>query len=113
VEAMWLMLQQSEPDDYVVATGESHTVREFLDVAAERVGIDWASVVETDPRYLRPTEVDALCGDASKARRVLGWAPKVTFTELVHRMIDHDLELARQEQLLFDAGHKVVSRSHG
>jgi len=113
VEAMWLMLQQSQPDDYVVATGESHTVREFLDVAAARVGIDWTTVVETDPRYLRPTEVDALCGDASKARRVLGWAPKVTFTELVHRMMDHDLELARQEQLLFDAGHKVVSRSHG
>jgi GDPmannose 4,6-dehydratase len=115
VEAMWLMLQQPEPDDYVVATGKSHTVRQFLTIAAERCGLDWKKHVETDPRYLRPTEVDALCGDASKARTRLGWEPKVSFEQLVAIMVDHDLELAQQERTLADAGHKVVSRglSHG
>jgi GDPmannose 4,6-dehydratase len=115
VEAMWLMLQQAEPDDYVVATGEAHTVREFLNIAAERLGMDWKKYVETDPRYLRPTEVDALCGDASKARAKLGWKPKVSFEQLVAMMIDHDLELARQEKTLADAGHIVVARGllHG
>jgi GDPmannose 4,6-dehydratase len=115
VEAMWMMLQQTEPDDYVVATGEAHTVREFLDIAAGRLGMDWIKYVETDPRYLRPTEVDALCGDASKARARLGWKPKVSFEQLVAMMIDHDLELARQEKTLADAGHKVVARGllHG
>jgi GDPmannose 4,6-dehydratase len=115
VEAMWLMLQQPEPDDYVVATGESHSVREFLDVAAARCGLNWKDHVETDPRYLRPTEVDALCGDASKARTKLGWKPKVSFEQLVTMMVDHDLELASQERTLAEAGHKVVARglSHG
>lgn len=115
VEAMWRMLQQPSPDDYVVATGESHTVREFLNVAAERCGLDWKKCVETDPRYLRPTEVDALCGDASKARTRLGWKPKVSFEQLVAGMVDHDLDLAHQERTLFEAGHKVVARglSHG
>lgn len=115
VEAMWLMLQQPEPDDYVVATGEAHTVREFLNIAAGRLGLDWQKYVETDPRYLRPTEVDALCGDSSKARTRLGWKPKVSFEQLVSMMIDHDLELARQERTLADAGHKVVTRGslHG
>jgi GDPmannose 4,6-dehydratase len=115
VEAMWLMLQQPEPDDYVVATGEAHSVREFLTIAAERCGLDWKKHVETDARYLRPTEVDALCGDASKARTRLGWKPKVSFEELVAMMVDSDLELARQERTLADAGHVVVSRglSHG
>jgi GDPmannose 4,6-dehydratase len=115
VEAMWLMLQQPEPDDYVVATGESHSVREFLDVAAQRCGLNWRDHVETDPRYLRPTEVDALCGDASKARTKLGWKPKVSFEQLVAMMVDHDLELASQERTLAEAGHKVVARglSHG
>jgi GDPmannose 4,6-dehydratase len=115
VEAMWRMLQQPAPDDYVVATGESHSVREFLNIAADRCGLDWKQYVETDPRYLRPTEVDALCGDSSKARAVLGWKPKVSFTELVAMMVDHDLELARQERTLAEAGHKVVARglSHG
>ena len=115
VEAMWLMLQQPEPDDYVVATGESHSVREFLDLAGERCGLSWKDHVETDPRYLRPTEVDALCGDASKARTKLGWKPKVSFEQLVAMMVDHDLELARQERTLAEAGHKVVARglSHG
>jgi GDPmannose 4,6-dehydratase len=110
VEAMWLMLQQPEPDDYVVATGEAHSVREFLDIAAARCGLDWKQCVETDARYLRPTEVDALCGDSSKARTKLGWKPKVSFEQLVALMVDHDLELARQERTLAEAGHKVVSR---
>jgi GDPmannose 4,6-dehydratase len=115
VEAMWLMLQQPQPDDYVVATGESHSVREFLNVAAARCGLDWKKHVETDPRYLRPTEVDALCGDATKARTRLGWKPKVSFEQLVAMMVDHDLELASQERTLAEAGHKVVARglSHG
>jgi GDPmannose 4,6-dehydratase len=115
VEAMWLMLQQPAPDDYVVATGEAHSVREFLTIAAERCGLDWKKHVDTDPRYLRPTEVDALCGDSSKARAKLGWKPKVSFAELVAMMVDHDLELARQERTLAQAGHRVVTRglSHG
>jgi GDPmannose 4,6-dehydratase len=115
VEAMWMMLQAPEPGDYVVATGESHSVREFLEAAADRCGLDWENVVETDPRYLRPTEVDYLMGDSSKIRKKLGWKPKVSFEELVHLMVDHDLELARQEQTLAKAGHKVVVRgsSHG
>jgi len=115
VEAMWMMLQASEPADYVVATGESHSVREFLEAAANRCELDWKSVVETDPRYLRPTEVDYLMGDSSKIRKQLGWRPKISFEELVHVMVDHDLELARQEQTLAKAGHKVVVRgsSHG
>jgi len=107
VEAMWLMLQQPAPDDYVIATGESHSVREFLDVAAAHCGLDWTEYVETDPRYFRPTEVDALLGDASKARNRLGWRPRVTFEELVRMMIDHDVELARQERTLVAAGHTV------
>jgi GDPmannose 4,6-dehydratase len=115
VEAMWMMLQAPEPADYVVATGESHSVREFLEAAADRCGLDWKNVVETDPRYLRPTEVDYLMGDSSKIRKQLGWEPRVSFEELVHLMVDHDLELARQEQTLAKAGHKVVVRgsSHG
>ena len=115
VEAMWMMLNAAEPGDYVVATGESHSVREFLKAAADRSELDWKSVVETDPRYLRPTEVDYLMGDSSKIMKTLGWKPKVSFEELVHLMVDHDLELARQEQTLAKAGHKVVVRgsSHG
>src|SRR5882724_4228579 len=98
VEAMWLMLQQDSPDDFVVATGESHSVRDFLDIAAEFCGLDWRPHVETDTRYFRPTEVDCLLGDATKAHRNLGWAPKVDFAQLVHMMVDHDMELARQEK---------------
>ncbi|GAA6744348.1 GDP-mannose 4,6-dehydratase [Thermus antranikianii] len=110
VEAMWLMLQQSEPDDYVIATGESHSVREFLEEAFGYVGLDWRRYVEVDPRYFRPTEVDHLQGDATKARAKLGWRPKVSFKELVRMMVDHDLELARQEKTLKDAGHAVMLR---
>jgi GDPmannose 4,6-dehydratase len=97
VVAMWQMLQQKEPDDYVVATGETHSVREFLELAFGYVGRDWKQYVELEARQLRPAEVDRLQGDASKARRVLGWAPTVSFRELVERMVESDLELARRE----------------
>jgi GDPmannose 4,6-dehydratase len=92
VEAMWLMLQQDTPDDYVIATGESWSVREFLTEAANLVGIKWQDVVEIDKRYFRPTEVDLLVGDATKARERLGWKPKVGFSELVRLMMQADLE---------------------
>jgi len=104
VEAMWLMLQQDEPGDYVVATGEAHSVRELLDLAFDRVGLDWHGHVEIDPRYYRPAEVDVLQGDASKARRVLGWEPTVSFEQLVAMIVDADWELARQERLLAQHG---------
>jgi len=110
VEAMWLMLQQSEPDDFVVATGEAYSVREFLDEAARCCGVDWREYVESDPRYFRPTEVDYLLGDSAKARDKLGWKPKVKFQKLVARMVESDLEMARQEKTLADAGHATVAR---
>jgi GDPmannose 4,6-dehydratase len=110
VEAMWLMLQQDTPDDYVVATGEAYSVREFLDEAFGHAGLDWQRYVEIDPRYFRPTEVDYLLGDSSKAQKALGWKPKVSFQELVRMMVDHDSELARQEQTLIGAGHQVSAR---
>jgi GDPmannose 4,6-dehydratase len=97
VEAMWMMLQQELPDDYVIATGETHAVQEFLELAFDRLGLDWKKHVEIDPRFFRPSEVDILIGDASKARRVLGWAPRVGFAELTAMMVDADLELARRE----------------
>jgi GDPmannose 4,6-dehydratase len=100
VEAMWLMLQQDEPDDYVIATGETHSVREFLDEAFGHLDLDWKQFVEIDPRYFRPAEVDLLIGDASKARRKLGWEPKITFKELVRTMVDADLaDLKRTHNL--------------
>ena len=111
VEAMWSMLQQAAPDDYVVATGESHTVREFLDEAAAAVDIDWHTVVELDPRYLRPTEVDMLLGDATKARTRLGWEPRITFRGLVQLMMKCDLDLARQEKTLREAGFTLPMSS--
>jgi GDPmannose 4,6-dehydratase len=98
VEAMWLMMQAEEADDFVIATGETHSIREFLDEAFGHLDMDWNKYVEIDPRYFRPTEVDLLLGDASKARRVLGWEPRVGFKELVRLMVDSDLELARKEQ---------------
>jgi GDPmannose 4,6-dehydratase len=91
VEAMWLMLQQPAPDDFVIATGETHTIRELLDVAFGHLGLNWEEYVRIDPKYYRPTEVDILLGDASKAKRVLGWEPKVRFKELIEMMVDHDL----------------------
>jgi len=92
IEAMWLMLQQDEPDDYVIATGESHSVKEFLEEAFNYKGLDWREYVEIDSRYFRPTEVDSLLGDASKARRKLLWEPKVRFKELVKLMVDADIK---------------------
>jgi GDPmannose 4,6-dehydratase len=96
VKAMWLMLQQAEPDDYVIATGESHSVREFLEVAFGRVGLNWKDYVVVDPKFLRPAEVDFLMGDCSKAKQKLGWNPDVTFEGLVHMMVDADLERVRR-----------------
>ncbi len=92
VEAMWLMLQAPEPDDYVVATGEMHSVHEFVQAAFELVGLDWNDFVVIDPAYFRPTEVDELCGDASKAARLLGWRPRTRFAELVRMMVEADLK---------------------
>jgi len=92
VEAMWLMLQQDKPDDYVIATGETHSIREFLDETFNYLGLDWHDRVVVDSRYFRPTEVDLLLGDASKAKRILGWEPKVKFHELVRLMVDAELE---------------------
>jgi GDPmannose 4,6-dehydratase len=91
-EAMWRILQADEPEDFVIATGEMHSVREFLEVASAHLGLDWEEIVEFDPRYLRPAEVDALCGDASKAREKLGWEPAVKFEELVQMMVDADVK---------------------
>lgn len=98
VDAMWRMLQHDEPEDFVIATGETHAVSEFLDEAFGYAGMDWKGVVEIDPRYHRPTEVDLLLGDASKAKKLLGWEPTVSFKELVHRMVDSDMELAAREK---------------
>jgi GDPmannose 4,6-dehydratase len=92
VEAMWLMLQQDQPDDYVVATGDTHSVREFLEEAFSYVGLNWQDYVKIDPKYYRPTEVDLLIGNATKARTQLGWQPKTTFKELVRLMVDADIE---------------------
>ena len=98
VEAMWLMLQQPEADDYVIATNETHTIRECLEVAFGRVGLDWQKYVEIDPRYYRPAEVELLIGDASKAKRKMGWEPKTKFKDLIELMVDADLKLL-QDQL--------------
>ncbi|MCB1229699.1 MAG: GDP-mannose 4,6-dehydratase [Verrucomicrobiae bacterium] len=98
VEAMWLMLQQDEPDDYVIATGETRSVREFCEAAFSRLDLNWQEYVEIDPRYHRPLEVDLLVGDASKAREKLGWVPRTKFADLVNLMVDADLELARREK---------------
>jgi GDPmannose 4,6-dehydratase len=92
VEAIWQMLQQDKPDDYVIATGETHTVRDFLDEAFGHLDLDWKQFVEIDPRYYRPNEVDALLGDASKAKGGFGWQPKIRFRQLVQIMIDADMQ---------------------
>jgi GDPmannose 4,6-dehydratase len=110
VEAMWLMLQQDQPGDYVVATGETYSVREFVQRVFFYLGLDWERHVEIDSRYFRPTEVEALQGDATKARRELGWKPRVGFDELVRRMVHHDLDLALQERTLSEAGHVLAPR---
>jgi GDPmannose 4,6-dehydratase len=97
VEAMWLMLQQDKPDDYVIATGETHSVKEFVEETFQLLGMDWRKHVEIDPRYVRPTEVDLLLGDYSKAEKELKWKPKVAFKDLVRIMVEADLELAKRE----------------
>ena len=109
VEAMWMMLQKDTPDDYCIATGEIHSVRDFCERAFDRLGLDYRDYVQTDPRYLRPAEVDYLLGDATKARTQLGWQPRVSFDDLVAMMVDDDLELAKQERTLQNA----PSDSHG
>ena len=110
VEAMWRMLQQNSPDDYVIATGKNYSVKEFVARVFDKLGLDWGKYVVTDPRYFRPTEVDILLGDATKAKEKLGWTPKVSFDALIEMMIDSDMELARQEKTLKDAGHSVQRR---
>jgi GDPmannose 4,6-dehydratase len=109
VEAMWLMLQQEKPDDYVIATGETHSVREFAEKVFNKLDLDYAQYVAVDPRYFRPTEVDVLLGDASKAKKALGWQPKITFDQLVDMMIASDLELAKKEKTLLDAGFSCMN----
>jgi len=105
VEAMWLMLQQDKPEDYVIATGETHSVREFAEKVFARLDLDYRQHVAVDPRYFRPTEVDVLLGDATKARKALNWQPKVSFDQLIDMMVAADLELARKEKTLLDAGY--------
>jgi len=109
VEAMWLMLQQETPDDYVVATGQTQSVREFLDEVFGHLNLDWHKYVEIDPRYFRPAEVDLLLGDASKARTKLGWTPGVTFKQLAKMMTESDWELARRERAMVAQGFKIPS----
>jgi GDPmannose 4,6-dehydratase len=110
VEAMWLMLQQDTPDDYVVATGEAYSVRDLVNAAFARAGLDPEKYVETDPRYFRPTEVDYLLGDSGKAREKLGWKPKVDFQSLVNMMVDHDLAPAKRERLIADHRDPALDR---
>ncbi len=112
VEAMWLMLQQESADDFVIATGACYSVREFLDETFAYLGLDWSEHVEFDPRYLRPTEVNILQGDATKARNALGWTPKVGMHELCRMMVDTDLALAERERTLVAAGHHITASAH-
>jgi GDPmannose 4,6-dehydratase len=107
---MWLILQQEEAEDYVIATGKNYSVREFLSAVFSRLDLDWEEYVETDPRYLRPTEVDVLLGNPEKAMKKLGWRPKVDFDRLVEMMIESDMELAQQEKTLREAGHLPNTR---
>ncbi len=100
VEAMWLMMQQDKPDDFVIATGEMHSIRDFLDKVFGYLDLDWHEYVEIDPRYYRPSEVDILCGDPTKARKILNWEPKVGFGELVRMMCDADMKIAENEKLI-------------
>jgi len=111
VEAMWLMLQQPQPDDYVIATGETHSVKEFLEEAFSYVNLDWRDYVEPDKRYIRPAEVDLLVGDASKAERLLGWKPKTQFKELIRIMVEADLAMLepQKQKQFFDAGKTITT----
>jgi GDPmannose 4,6-dehydratase len=109
VEAMWLMMQHDVADDFVIATGEAHSVREFVAETFALLKLDWREYVAIDPRYYRPAEVDLLQGDASKARNVLGWKPKVDFKTLVRLMVEHDMKIAEQEKILADRGRPIAS----
>ncbi len=111
VEAMWLMLQSDEPSDYVIATNETHTIREFLEATFSYLDLNWQDYVEIDPRYLRPTEVDLLIGDYSKAKDLLGWEPKTTFADLAQLMVEADWELAREERFARDYSQKTVEKT--
>jgi GDPmannose 4,6-dehydratase len=113
VEAMWLMMQAERADDYVIATGETHSVREFLDEAFGYLDLDWKQYVEIDPRYYRPAEVDVLMGDATKAREALGWTPKVQFKELVRLMVDHDMRLATRQRTINEGSGQSNTSSWG
>jgi GDPmannose 4,6-dehydratase len=113
VEAMWLMVQQPEPRDYCLATGEAYSVREFAERAFGLVGLDADDFITVDPRYFRPAEVDFLLGDAEETRKLLNWQPRTDFAGLVQEMVDHDLELARQERTLIAAGHQVSLKGVG
>ena len=108
VEAMWLMLQQDEPDDYVIATGEAHSVQEFVENVFQRLSLDWRQYVEIDSRHFRATESALLLGDASKARQELAWKPRVSFDQLIDMMVENDLELGRRERALVEAGYGVA-----
>jgi GDPmannose 4,6-dehydratase len=107
VEAMWLMLQQDKPDDYVIATGECHSVKEFVEETFGYLDLDWRKHIEIDPRYYRPSEVDHLQGDANKAKKILNWEPKITFTDLVRMMVDADMRSAEKSRLIKD--HQKVN----
>jgi GDPmannose 4,6-dehydratase len=115
VEAMWLMLQQEKPDDFVIATGETHSVREFVQRVFEKLDLDYQKHVVIDPRYFRPTEVDILLGDPTKAKKILGWNPRVNFEQLIDMMVAADMEQSGKEKTLCDAGyntngnHRVIS----
>ncbi len=113
IEAMWLILQQEMADDYVIATGEQHSVQEFVEETFGLLELDWQEYVRIDPRYFRPAEVETLLGDASKARRVLGWEPKISFKELVRLMVESDMKIAQRERLLTDAPEEfAVNKQH-
>jgi GDPmannose 4,6-dehydratase len=107
VEAMWLMMQAKVPDDFVIATGESHSVQEFVEETFKLLDLDWREFVAIDPRYFRPAEVDLLQGDAAKARKVLGWQPKVDFKTLVRLMVNNDLKIAQREKILAEQGKSI------
>ena len=113
VQAMWLMLQQNEPDDFVIATGERRSVRHFAEAVFGLLDLDWQDYVAIDERYLRPAEVDSLQGDASRAHKILGWRPDVSFDQLVEMMVESDMELAKQERVLVDAGLKKTQWPNG
>ncbi|MBM4398770.1 MAG: GDP-mannose 4,6-dehydratase, partial [Candidatus Cloacimonetes bacterium] len=110
VEAMWLMLQQDEPDDYVIATGISHSVKDLIKITFDHLGLDWEKYVKIDPTLLRPAEVDFLMGDSTKAKTKLGWKPRVTFLELVRMMVDHDI---KEVEISFLGERNIVEQNFG